>query len=137
MYERAIEVIHQGLGFGARLLLGIVASAFGVVMFLTANPEHRVGFYGFGVFCMLMAATCFTSGRIRQFIGSVVGCAIFLTGIWYLEVEIHRGAPFPAAPRSPRLLTPWAFYCSSACLVPRIPIKSGSVSARRPDPSSR
>ena len=109
MYERAIEVIHQGLGFGARLLLGIVASAFGVVMFLTANPEHRVGFYGFGVFCMLMAATCFTSGRIRQFIGSVVGCAIFLTGIWYLAVEIHRGAPFSGGPAQPSAFNAMGF----------------------------
>lgn len=91
MYERANETINQGLSFGARLLLGVLAALFSAIMFLAATPEHLLGFYGFGVFCLLVAVACFTSGRVRQFIGSIIGCTIFLAGIWYMAVELHEG----------------------------------------------
>ena len=91
MYEQANERINEGLSFGARLMLGVVAALFGIIMFLIANPEHREGFYAFGAFCMLIAIACFTKGRVRQFIGSLVGSTIFLVGVWYLAVELREG----------------------------------------------
>jgi len=91
MYERANETINQGLSLGARLLLGAVSALFGVVMFLVATPDHLVGFYAFGAFCLSIAIACFTSGRLRQFIGSVIGCAIFLAGVAYLGAEVYEG----------------------------------------------
>ncbi|MFC5491421.1 hypothetical protein [Dokdonella soli] len=82
------------MSFGARLLLGLVAGLFGAVMFLAAPPgtdSKAIGFYAFGVFCLLIAIACFTSGRVRQFIGSVIGCSIFLVGVTYLVAELSSG----------------------------------------------
>lgn len=81
MYERANSEISHGLSFGARLLLGFMAALFGFVMVLTApaGEPRAVWFYAFGVFCFLIAVACFTSGRIRQFSGSL--CGIFLVGV--------------------------------------------------------
>lgn len=95
LYERANKIItNQGLSLGARLLLGLVAGLFGAVMFLAAPPgtdSKAIGFYAFGLLCLLIAIACFTSGRVRQFIGSVIGCSIFLVGITYLVAELSGG----------------------------------------------
>ena len=94
MHELANRNINQGLSLGARLLLGTVASLFGGVMFLSATPEHLVGFYGFGAFCFFIAIACFTKGRVRQFIGSSIGCTIFIVGIVYLATQLYSGTLF-------------------------------------------
>ena len=95
LHRRANEVLtNQGLSFGARLLLGLVAGLFGVVMFLVAPPStdsKAIGFYAFGALCLLIAIACFTSGRVRQFIGSIIGCSIFLAGVAYLAAELSGG----------------------------------------------
>jgi drug/metabolite transporter (DMT)-like permease len=95
MYERAERSINAGLSLGARIVLAIFAVLFGVVMILIASPESgskAVFFYGFGAFCLAIAVACVVSGRLRQFVGSVIGTAIFLVGIAYLIAEIHDGA---------------------------------------------
>jgi hypothetical protein len=104
MYERANEAINQGLSFGARLVLGLIVGLFGVVMFLVApsgaDPK-AIGFYGFGTFCFLVAISCFTSGRVRQFIGSVIGCTIFLVGAAYLLAELSDGVLWSGSRANP------------------------------------
>jgi hypothetical protein len=95
MYERANEKINQGLSFGARVVLGIVSGFFGAIMFLAAPPStepRAVGFYAFGAFCLFITIACFTTGRVRQFIGSLIGTVIFLVGVAYLAAELTDGA---------------------------------------------
>jgi len=93
MYRQAEETINHGLSLGARLLLGVLATLFGITMVLIAPPTDKaIFFYAFGIFCLLIALGCFTKGRVRQFIGSVVGCAVFGLGVWYLVIELSRGA---------------------------------------------
>ena len=119
MYGRANESINQGLSFGARLVLGLVAGLFGCVMFLAApssSDPKAIGFYAFGVFCMLITAACFTSGRVRQFIGSVIGCAIFLVGVAYLISELSGGVLLPGSRANPS-----AYNAIKYCLFIGIP----------------
>src|SRR5580698_5896891 len=91
MYREAGRTINHGLSLGARLLLGAFATLFGIITLLTAPPTNKaVFFYFFGIFCLLIAVACFTQGRARQFIGSVIGCTIFGLGIWYLAITFSR-----------------------------------------------
>lgn len=95
MYENAEAVITGGLSRGARITLGVTTALCGAAMFLVAPPmsePRALGFHAFSVFCFLIAAACFTSGRTRQFIGSVIGCAIFLIGAAYLAEQLLKGS---------------------------------------------
>lgn len=105
MYREAEQTINHGLSFGARLLLSAFATLFGIIMLLTAPSTNKAFiFYLFGVFCLLIAVVCFTQGRARQFIGSVIGCTIFGLGIWYLVVELSRGDYWSGARSEPSVL---------------------------------
>jgi hypothetical protein len=102
MYREAGRTINHGLSLGARLLLGAFATLFGIITLLTAPPTNKaVFFYFFGIFCLLIAVACFTQGRARQFIGSVIGCTIFGLGIWYLAIELSRGNYWSGAHSEP------------------------------------
>ncbi|WEN15447.1 hypothetical protein PY254_01865 [Rhodanobacter sp. AS-Z3] len=91
MYREAAEAINRGLSLGARLLLGSFSALFGIVMMLTAQPtDNAIFFYLIGAFFLLIAVACVTRGRVRQFIGSVVGCVMFALGVWYLVTEFFR-----------------------------------------------
>ena len=93
MYEQANKTITAGLSLGARITLGLISGLFGVVMLLIAPPTDKaVYFHLFGAFCLLIAIASFTSGRVRQFIGSTIGAAIFIMGLWYLAMELLAGA---------------------------------------------
>jgi len=103
MYKRANAEINRGLSLGARMLLGSMAALSGLVMVLTApTGEPRVvWFYSFGALCFLIMVACFTSGRVRQFIGSLIGCTIFLAGAVYLAVGLSGGTPWSDNHTSP------------------------------------
>ncbi len=92
MYEQANETINQGLSLGARIVLGLVSGLFGIVMLLVAPPTDKaVYFYLFGAFCLSIAIACFTRGRVRQFVGSLIGTIVFLMGLAYLVSEVTAG----------------------------------------------
>lgn len=92
MYEQANETINQGLSFGARITLGVISGLFGVVMLLVAPPTDKaIYFYLFGAFCLFITVACFTKGRVRQFVGSSIGSAIFIMGLVYLVSELVGG----------------------------------------------
>jgi len=104
MYRQSNEAINHGLSLGARIVLGSVAALFGTVMLLVAPPStdtKTIGFYAFGAFCLLIAIACFTSGRVRQFIGSVIGCTIFFVGVAYLVAEFSAGTLSSSSHASP------------------------------------
>jgi len=112
MYEHANEAINQGLSRGARFTLGVTTALCGAAMFLVAPPmtePRAMGFHAFSVFCFFIAAACFTSGRARQFFGSVIGCAIFLLGLAYL-VEQLLGGPLLSESRGSSSVTNAASY---------------------------
>jgi hypothetical protein len=105
VYGTANRTINTGLSRGARILLGSVAALFGVMMFVAAQGStHPVGIMGFGVFCLLIAVACGTWGRVRQFVGSIIGTVIFLAGIWYLVDELLSGPATSGSRSEPSVL---------------------------------
>lgn len=63
-------------------------------MFLIAPPtEKQVHFYLFGGFCLVISLACIFKGRVRQFLGSVIGSALLILSVWYLASEIIGGGP--------------------------------------------
>ena len=103
MYQQANETINQGLSLGARILLGSVAALFGLMMILIAEPPHKVDFIAIGVFCLLISLACVTRGRVRQFIGSCIGVAIFLAGVAYLVAELGGGVLWSGSRSQPSI----------------------------------
>ena len=92
MYEQANKTINQGLSLGARITLGLISGLFGDVMLLIAPPTDKaIYFYLFGTFCLFITVACVTSGRVRQFVGSVIGSAVFIMGLAYLVSELTAG----------------------------------------------
>ena len=93
MYEEANTAITKGLSVGPRIILGLVSALFGAGMvILGADSEHPIGVIGFGMFCLLISTACIAKGRVRQFVGSVIGSAIFILGLAYLLDELMGGS---------------------------------------------
>jgi drug/metabolite transporter (DMT)-like permease len=89
MYDFASETIQRGLSLGARIVLGVVAAIFGVAMMVIAPPTDKAPYYYLmGVFCFSIGVACATRGRLRQFVGSTIGVATFLSGVAYLVSEL-------------------------------------------------
>ena len=100
MYREADKTINEGLSLPARILLGCFAGIFGLVMVIVAPPTDRaIGFYAFGGFCLAIAIACVVTGRLRQFVGSFIGLAIFLLAGWYAFDQLVSGSDL-IGPRS-------------------------------------
>jgi hypothetical protein len=105
MYRAADETINNGLSLGARILLGTAATLFGVIMVLFATTSERpLGAYLFGVLCFIVALACLTHGRTRQFLGSIIGSAMFIAGVFYLADQVSGGKLLSASRAEPSVL---------------------------------
>ncbi len=105
MYRAADETINKGLSLGARILLGTVAALFGVIMVLFATTSERpLGAYLFSVLCFVVALACFTQGRTRQFLGSIIGSAMFVAGVVYLVDQVLGGKLLSVSRAEPSVL---------------------------------
>lgn len=97
MYKVAEEQINRGLSPLARWILGSISGLFGTVMLLMANHgfahdvENWMAYLAFGMFCIVIALTCFTWGVVRQFLGSCIGVTLFVLACWYILDELSAG----------------------------------------------
>jgi uncharacterized membrane protein len=90
---------------GARFFLGSIAVLLGAMMiFIAPEDENRLVFYGFGAFCISIGITCFTSGRVRAFFGSVVGMCVVVAGLSYLGWELASGPLVSSSRSTPSVL---------------------------------
>jgi hypothetical protein len=90
------------MSLGVRIFIAVVACLSGAIMFLhgtSADPDKAWFSYVFGAFCIAIAAASVLRGRVAQFFGSVVGCCVFLAGVFYLGQEILAG-PVSSGSRS-------------------------------------
>jgi hypothetical protein len=84
---------------------------FGVLMFIiTPGSPSPASLAMFGMFCVFIALACATRGRVRQFFGSVIGCAVFGSAVWYLWVEGVGGPVFSGRRSDPSLLNAVLFF---------------------------
>jgi len=89
MYEIAEKKTNEGLSPVARWLLAIVSGLFGITSIVIADSSDApVLLVLFGVFCILIALACATTGRLRQFVGSTIGLALFGIGLAYIYSQL-------------------------------------------------
>jgi len=98
MYREAEKRINEELSPFSRILLGGVSGLFGLMMILIALPtEKQIYFYFFAGFCLAVSFACVFKGRVRQFLGSVIGSALVLLSIFYLFSQLLGGGPLFSA----------------------------------------
>lgn len=111
MYDAANEVItRQGLSLGSRILLGLVATLFGLIMVgSAAESDSPLLVYLAGAFCFCIAIACVTQGRVRQFVGGIIAVTIIGAAGAYLWSEIAGGPLFSARKSEPSVLNALLF----------------------------
>jgi len=105
MTQERSEPQRKGTGLAFRLILSAFAALFGVMMLLIAPSAAKpLGHYIFGAFCLSIAAVCFTSGRVQQFIGSAIASAVVAVTVWYLVSELTGGPLFSGSRAEPSVI---------------------------------
>jgi membrane-bound ClpP family serine protease len=101
----AVLITTQGLSRASRIILAFFAFLFGVVMCLTAPDNGKaLYFYAFGAVCFVIGLACVTSGRVRQFFGSVIGTGLVVLSVWFVISQLNSGHILPSGPGDPSLL---------------------------------
>jgi hypothetical protein len=109
MYRHALKKISEGLGPFARFLLGVFSALFAVMIIVMAADSGN-SFWGLviGIFCLAIAITCVTWGRVRKFAGSLLGAALFCMSLGYLWTEL-TGSRLLSLPGEPSVLNAGLF----------------------------
>jgi len=106
MYQLAEQKINEGLSLFPRLLLALCSTVFGLVMILVEPPTDKAPlFYSFSGLCFLVSLACVTRGRIRQFVGSLIGTALAALTLGYLGYEVLRGPVVSGSRSEPSVVT--------------------------------
>ena len=106
MYGIAEQIIRKGFSPFARFLLGFVSTVFGLIMCVwAAGTTNPLSGYLLSAFCFAISLACIFSGRIRQFIGSCIGMALFVGTVGYLFTQLQDGFWFPARPGEPSVFS--------------------------------
>lgn len=110
MYKEAEEVIKRGLSPGARRFLAFFSGFIGTGLYLIAlNSKAPIPFFAFGTFCNLIVMVCITKGKIRQFIGSIIGTLIFLFAFIYIYSQLTNGPLNSGARSEPSIINSIVF----------------------------
>lgn len=110
MYKQTEKQITASLSPFARFLLGLTAGLFGFMMISIAPPtDNQLGYYMFGGFCFLISLCCMTKGRVRQFAGSVIGCLLFVSSLFYLYSQLVGDGPLFSARSDQSLFNSFLF----------------------------
>jgi len=111
LYKAAEQEINKGLSPFARFILGFFSGLFGMVMVLIAPPASKaILFYAFGGFCLLICLATLTKGKVRQFIGSVIGCVLFVLSGWYMFSQITTGPIISGSRSEPSVINSVFFF---------------------------
>lgn len=106
MYKLGEQIIKKGLSPVSRILLGAVSALFGLIMVATASGVADPFFATMiGAFCFAVTLTCATWGRVRQFVGSLIGTALFGLSLAYLWSQLTGGPLFWGSRSEPSILT--------------------------------
>lgn len=105
MYKLGERIIKEGLSPVPRILLGVVSAIFGLVMVTTASGTADPFFSTMiGSFCFAVTLASATWGRVRQFVGSLIGAALFGLSLFYLWSQMTGGPLFWGSRSEPSLL---------------------------------
>jgi hypothetical protein len=111
MYNEAQRVIGKGLSPFSRVLLGLVAGIFGLVMVLIASEMPKpLSIYGFGSFCIVIALMCVFTGKLRNYMGRAIGFIVFLIATYFLANVISGGKLLSSSKAEPSMLNAILFF---------------------------
>jgi membrane-bound ClpP family serine protease len=101
----AERITTQGLSVVSRSILAFFSLLFGIVMCLTAPDNGKaIYFYAFGALCFVIGLACITTGRLRQFFGSVIGTGLVILSAWFVFSQIASGHVMSRGPGDPSLV---------------------------------
>ena len=111
MYKSGQYVLNKGLSPLSRILLGSITGLFGVVMILIAPEMSKpIGIYVFGAFCLTIFVMCITTGKLRNYLGRVIGLTVFGLSIWYLLGQLGNGELISGKRSEPSLFNAILFF---------------------------
>ncbi|WP_100658820.1 hypothetical protein [Alteromonas flava] len=111
MYKSGQEVLNKGLSPFSRILLGSISGLFGVVMILIAPGMSKpIAIYGFGGFCLVIFTMCVTSGKVRNYLGRVVGFIAFCLSIGYFLSQLGDGQLISGQKSEPSIFNAILFF---------------------------
>ena len=111
MYNEAQRVLGKGLSPFSRILLGLVAGLFGVVMVIIAPGMSKPNaIYVFGAFCIVIALMCVFTGKFRNYLGRFIGAISFCISILFLINEVAGGKIFSLSKSEPSVLNAILFF---------------------------
>ncbi|MCO1337014.1 hypothetical protein MO867_22070 [Microbulbifer sp. OS29] len=111
MHNEAQRVIGKGLSLFSRVLLGLVAGLFGVVMVLIAPGMSKpIGIYGFGAFCIAISLLCVFTGKYRNYLGRLVGAVVFAVSMCFLVNEISGSKLISSSKAEPAIINAVLFF---------------------------
>lgn len=110
MYRQGQEVLGRGLGRGASIVLGTLAALIGggMVLLADASPSPR-GFHLFALFCGAIAVTCFATGKVRTWVGRLLGASVFAVSVGYFVGQLMHGPVISGGRSQPSLLNAAVF----------------------------
>jgi hypothetical protein len=111
MYKSGQHALNKGLSPFARILLGCFSGLFGLVMILIAPEMSKpIGIYLFGTFCLIIFVMCITTGKIRNYLGRVIGLTAFGLSIWYFLGQFGGGELISEKRSEPSVLNAILFF---------------------------
>ena len=111
MYKSGQHVLNKGLSPFSRILLGSITGLFGVVMILIAPEMSKpIGIYVFGAFCLIIFVMCITTGKLRNYLGRVIGLTAFGLSIWYLLGQLGSGELISSKRSEPSIFNAILFF---------------------------
>jgi hypothetical protein len=99
------EYIKEGLSPVTKFILAVVSALFGLIMVITA-PSSQDPFSAtmIGVFCFTITLACITWGRVRQFVGSIIGTALFCLSLLYFWSQLTGASLLFSSRSEPSIL---------------------------------
>ncbi len=111
MYKSGQHVLNKGLSPFSRILLGSITGLFGVVMILIAPDMSKpIGIYMFGTFCLIIFVMCITTGKIRNYLGRIIGLTAFGLSIWYFLGQLEGGELISGKRSEPSIFNAILFF---------------------------
>ena len=111
MYNAAQRVLGKGLSPFSRIMLGLVSGLFGVVMLIIAPGMSKpLAIYAFGAFCIVIALMCIFTGKVRNYLGRVIGAIVFLISVFFFVNEVMDGKFISFRKSEPSVLNAVFFF---------------------------
>ena len=109
-YVEAVKAIDKGVSPWVKYLVGTIALlCFFVTTLISLNNENPI--YEFSLFCALLAALCFTSGKTQRAIGKLISLTLVLISFWYLYFALTYTPGVSDTNFAPSFGKAFLFFC--------------------------